>query len=580
MRASLSQQSNLDESAALARVATSPAPLASDVETDTEHWWRGNIGVASFAWGRADDEAFATRNVAAAHAALQYRMNAGLPTNFHNCSFDLHFWKNRGLKPNWKAVGDTLLQARLHSNLGDNRLDQLGATVLGIPPHKNAVKGWLQKNRKAFNVQYGRVPNYLDVPDEILLPYAAQDTRTTYGLASYYISNPNSLYSRELELRRLMFDAEEFGVQVDPVLIQQRLTQVQVEQVGIEQRLTQMRGSAINFDSDKQIGAWLYDELGLTPVSHTPGGQPQVNEFNLTSNPHPVTRLIIARNKRAKAAEFFESYLNLMDPDCRIHPTVNTMQARTHRFSCSDPNLQQIPVRNDRFHTRSVFHSGDGWFIGADFDKQEIFIAACEGNETQLIQDLLAGKDIYVDFARAMLEKQQIAGSERQAAKVAVLSMLYGAGAPKVAESFTVNTGRPYTVDQARVMRANFKAKYPGLAELMNRCQAQAREFGKVRNRWNRELYVEYDRAYVATDYLVQSSGRDVLGDALINVASILPKYGGRLLWPIHDEVLIWVPEQPSPALLDEVREAMVCRKFQLPLTATPKYGKTLADLK
>jgi DNA polymerase-1 len=179
-----------------------------------------------------------------------------------------------------------------------------------------------------------------------------------------------------------------------------------------------------------------------------------------------------------------------------------------------------------------------------------------------------------------MLGKQVITPSERQAAKVAVLSMIYGAGAPKIAESFTVNTGHPYTVDQAKQIRANFKAQYPGLAALMDRMQTQGREQGFLMNRWGRKLYVEKDRAYVATDYLVQSSGRDVMADALLAVGEWIPQYGGRLMWPIHDEVLLYVPEKPTPELLQRVAESMVCRKFDIPLTAEPHFGKRMSDLK
>jgi DNA polymerase I len=375
-------------------------------------------------------------------------------------------------------------------------------------------------------------------------------------------------------------------VEINPELVMQKRQQAYREEHAAEQKLYQMFGSSdINLDADKQVAKWLYDDLGLKPASYTPTGQPQVNEFNLTSNPHPVTRLFNTRNKRHKTGEFLDSYLKLMDADLRIHPTINTLQARTHRFSLSDPNLQQIPTRNDRFGVREVFTAGykgvDGWYIGADYDKQELKIAAEEARDYRLLKPLNEGLDVYVQMASAMLAKapELVTPSERQAAKIAVLSMIYGAGAPKVAESFTVNTGRPYTVEMAKGIRSNFYETYPNLRLLMNRMQEQARYNGYITNRWERKLYVEKERAYVATDYLVQSSGRDVMVDALFNAQSILPAVGGHLLWPIHDEVLAWVPEEPSPAFLAQFGEAMVSHKFSQPLTAKPKYGKTLAEL-
>jgi DNA polymerase I len=149
-----------------------------------------------------------------------------------------------------------------------------------------------------------------------------------------------------------------------------------------------------------------------------------------------------------------------------------------------------------------------------------------------------------------MLGKRDITRSERQAAKIALLAMLYGAGAPKVAESFTVNTGRPFTVPQAKVIRTNIKTAYPGLVGLMNSSQSTVMRDGFITNRWNRKLFVERERAYVATDYLIQSSGRDTLADAIISVNPIVKGWGGRIVLPIHDELIMWVPNEPTDDML------------------------------
>lgn len=569
---------------ALSTVASFPGPLACDTETSDRRWWLADVGVVSFAWGPNEGQSFATRNVEAAQVALQYRFDAGLPVVFHNSGFDLHVLARRGLRIRWPSVHDSLLLARLANNLGQNDLGSLARVMLGQAKGTDGVKAWLHTastKKGGFIQANGRKPNYLDVPDDILLPYATQDARLTIMLFPLLCQSANMpLYERERELRRLMFDAETEGVEVDPELIREKLSKVQTEQQSLEARLQSMHGEPINLDSDPQLRKWLYEDLGLNPVSMTPGGQPQVNEFSLTSNPHPVTRLLLTRNKRVKTAEFFESYLNLMDENNVIHPTINTLQARTHRFSCSDPNLQQIPSRNDRFKVREVFTAGDGWWVGCDYDKQELRIAAEEAGDTALLTALGAGTDAYVEMAQSMLNKTDISGSERQAAKVAVLSILYGAGAPKVAESFTVNTGHPYTVEQARAIRSNFKDAYPGLAQLMETQQEQAKMRGWIENRWGRRLFVQPDRAYVATDYLIQSSGRDCLADAILAASEFVKPYGGHIALPIHDELVFHFPSEPSPELLMGLADVMTIRKFSIPLTVKPKVGKSLADLK
>jgi len=376
-----------------------------------------------------------------------------------------------------------------------------------------------------------------------------------------------------------MFEAEEHGVEIDVGLTERKLEAAVREQSLLENKLLSLRPDT-NLDSNPQLGTWLYEELGLVPVSHTPGGRPQVNAFNLSANPHPITKMLMSRNKRMDSAKFFKAYLELMDDRHRIHPTINTMQARTHRFSCQDPNMQQIPSRKDRFKTREVFVSGTGWFVGGDFDKQEVRIAAEEARDSRLLGMLVDGRDIYSDMAAAMLGKTTVTPSERQAAKVAVLSMLYGAGAPKVAESFTLNTGKRYTVEQAKEIRTNFKSAYPGLASLMNEMQRQARSNGYVINRWGRKLFVEPDRAYVATDYLIQSSGRDALADAIINSESVVRQYGGRIVLPIHDELIFWLPSEPDSRIMGEIADSMANYTYSIPLTVSPKKGRDLSKLK
>jgi DNA polymerase-1 len=208
---------------------------------------------------------------------------------------------------------------------------------------------------------------------------------------------------------------EEYGVEVDVKAIEYRLDWALEEQEKLEQRLYRLHGSEINLDSNPQLVQWLYEDLGLTPATYTPTGQPQVNAYNLAANPHPVTRLLRARNKRVDTVKFFNAYLQLRDENNRLHPTINTMQARTHRFSCQDPNAQQIPARGDRFTTREVFVSGDGWFAGADYDKQELRLAAEYAGDGALLAALTSGEDIYVSMASAMLRKpaNQISGGER-----------------------------------------------------------------------------------------------------------------------------------------------------------------------
>ncbi len=113
----------------------------------------------------------------------------------------------------------------------------------------------------------------------------------------------------------------------------------------------------------------------------------------------------------------------------------------------------------------------------------------------------------------------------------------------------------------------------------MKRMMEQARYNGFITNRWERKLYVEPERSYVATDYLVQSSGRDTMADAMFRVSEMLKKYGGHLALPIHDELISWVPTEPTPEMVAEYSAAMTSHKFSQPLTASPKWGKTLAAL-
>ena len=234
--------------------------LAVDTETTGLDWVRGHIGAVSLAWGVGPSNNLATRNVGLALQLVEEARDAGVKLVFHNAAFDAHFMLRHGVSIDWDNYEDTLIMARLRDNLGDAGLKDLGERYLGVPPNqRDALDDWLKANKF-------KKGDILQAPDELLLPYAAQDARLTLQLYLHFRDTRSypgyeTILAKEYRVRAIIFEAEEAGVPLDVAATAELATVLEDERSSIEDKLRELGGER-NFSSPTQVASLLFDELG------------------------------------------------------------------------------------------------------------------------------------------------------------------------------------------------------------------------------------------------------------------------------------------------------------------------------
>ena len=560
------------DSETVQRNTSSARYLAVDTETDGGLWYRGQVGVVSVAWGPEREQAVATRNVGAAFELLARTTGRW---SFHNVGFDYHFVAPKlPCEFPWDRVDCTLIMSRLNDNLAENhRLKDECLRYFGIDPdEQSSLVAWLDANKSR---------NFLEAPDYLLLPYAAQDAALDWRLRAYLeplIQPWRAVYERELQLRRIMSQAEDIGVAIDVPLLFGKQHSMQAALHDIDREIYEAVGQEFNINSDLQLGRILHEDIGLPIIDFTEKTKrPKVDDYCLFKMQHPIAEMVRKHNKIVKAMGYLDSYLELLDGTDRLHPDINTLQAVTSRMSSSNPNIQQVPIHDDEWGIRELFTAESGWFLEVDYSKQELRIAAELAPDKELLKAIVEGRDVYKEMASAgfNIPVLEVPANLRQAAKVMVLARCYGAGAPKLAYTAAVQADHNMSVEDARSWKRRFDSNYVGLARGFNNASEQAKREGQVVTGFNRRLYVNPDYSYKAFNAKIQGTAKDETVTAILRNQDLIESVGGRIIAPVHDSIWLWLPEPPSVGFQRRLAAGMDTGMFSIPATVEMKVGRT-----
>ena len=248
-------------------------------------------------------------------------------------------------------------------------------------------------------------------------------------------------------------------------------------------------------------------------------------------------------------------YRHATEGDGFVHPNINTLQAHTGRMSVTAPAMQTLAKKGEKGEKlRGCFIAREGHvFVGADYDSQEIRLAAALSRDPALLRIVLEGLNQHILTAETIFPQwvdKATNPNEYGASKILDFAQQYGAMPRKIAETLT-KAGIPTTPREATVLWQKWRHTYAGLVEWSDR-QAKKRE---VRNPFGRLIPRDPFRDYANANYLIQSSGRDVLGEALCRLedAGWAPYF-----WlPIHDEMVLEVPEDRADEACAALTEHM-----------------------
>jgi DNA polymerase I len=540
------------------------------------------------------------------------------PMVFHNCKHDIGVALEHFDLPWPERYDDTMFQAYLVSPLERSLgLKDLAQRLLGIDPEeRDAVYAWLKANFKGpflddhKTITEKNAGAYIGyAPYEVVAPYAMGDTSRTRGLHAFLRPKIEKMgmdaaYQRELAIAQVGYWMERRGVRVDRPRLLADYEKYEREKANQTRIITSYLGD-IDVGKPAQVARAILEKGYADELPRTPTGRMSTSKASIESS---VTEPALLKALRYRATlktltqTFFKGWVHFSAADGHVHPswnqTLNTegYGARTGRFSCSDPNLTNVPTEFDTEHEEQALYGCDLPFmrqyilpdegqiiVPADFNGQEMRIMAhyAEGRAQQIYQE-----DPQADFhavASALIKQYVGLSVPRKMCKIVGFSLIYGSGIATLARQLTT-AGFPTSEEQARkIKNAYFKA-IPGLADFIalfrNRKQVKtwggrilpAEEPRIIDGEW-REFY------YKLCNYLIQGSAADQSKEAMLRYNA--QREHGRLLMMVHDELVISTPEiyvNGEVPILKASMEEMP--GWDVPFRVEVEYGHNWHDLK
>lgn len=465
---------------------------------------------------------------------------------------------------------DTMLESYvLNSVAGRHDMDSLSERHLGhqtITFEEVAGKG---KNQLTFN----------QIPLEQAATYAAEDADVTLrlhevlwpqleqeaGLASV-------LQEMEVPLLSVLSRMERNGVLIDPALLGRHSMELTTRLAELESKAHELAGEPFNLASTKQLQGILFEKLGLPVLKKTPGGAPSTNEEVLAelALDYPLPAVLLEYRGLAKLKSTYTDKLpQMINPATgRVHTSYHQAVTATGRLSSTDPNLQNIPVRNEEGRRiRQAFIAGAGnQIIAADYSQIELRIMAHLSGDAGLLRAFSEGKDIHRATAAEVfgLPLELVSAEQRRSAKAINFGLIYGMSAFGLARQLGIGRN-----DAQRYMDLYFE-RYPGVLTYMERTREQAHAQGYVETLFGRRLQLPDIRSRnamrrkgaerAAINAPMQGTAADIIKRAMLAVDAWLatPEADGiRMIMQVHDELVFEVPQEKVALCSAKVRELM-----------------------
>ncbi|HSD61240.1 MAG TPA: DNA polymerase, partial [Burkholderiales bacterium] len=375
----------------------------------------------------------------------------------------------------------------------------------------------------------------------------------------------------EMPLLPVLWDMERHGVLLDIPALEAQSRELGEKLVALEKRAHEQAGQPFNLNSPKQIQEILFDRQGIKPIKKTPGGAPSVDEDVLQqlALDHPLPKLLLEYRTLAKLKSTYTDKLpRMVDPDTgRVHTDYAQAVAVTGRLSSNDPNLQNIPVRTaEGRRIREAFIAPPGCVIvSADYSQIELRIMAHLSGDPGLLRAFAEGQDVHRATAAEVfaVAPDAVTPEQRRYAKVINFGLIYGMS------EFGLATQLGLERAAARAYMDRYFARYPGVAQYMNRTRVQARERGYVETVFGRRLWLpeiaggnqarRQGAERAAINAPMQGTAADLVKLAMIEVHRWLARerLASRLVMQVHDELVLEVPDAELAGVRSELPRLM-----------------------
>ncbi|PTP29500.1 DNA polymerase I [Vibrio splendidus] len=427
-------------------------------------------------------------------------------------------------------------------------------------------------------------------------PYAAEDADVTLRLHNRLMANIEqdeklkTIYEEiEVPLIPVMSRIERTGVFIDDMLLGAQSQEIAVRLDELEQKAYEIAEQEFNMNSPKQLQAILFEKMGLPVIKKTPSGAPSTNEEVLQelALDYPLPKLIIEYRGLAKLKSTYTDKLPKMinAETGRVHTSYHQAVTATGRLSSTDPNLQNIPIRNEEGRRiRQAFVAQHGWkILAVDYSQIELRIMAHLSGDKALLEAFQQGKDIHAATAAEIIGVaiDQVTTEQRRRAKAVNFGLIYGMSAFGLAKQLGIPRG------EAQHYMDTYFERYPGVMQYMEDTRSAASEQGFVETIYGRRLHLPEIQSRngmrrkaaerAAINAPMQGTAADIIKKAMLLVDEWIQAEGDgrvKLLMQVHDELVFEVQESALAEIESKVQQLMEsAADLEVPLVAEAGHG-------
>ena len=497
----------------------------------------------------------------------QWIENPEKPKLGQNLKYDKHIFANHGLQLNG-IVHDTLLQSYVLESHRPHNMDSLALHHLGVK-----TISYDEVTGKGV----GRI-NFNQVDIERATQYAAEDADITMQLHQRLypqIEGDTKLshiyHILEMPVLGVLFEIERNGVLLDIKLLEVQSRELGEKMLLLEQQAFAIAGQPFNLNSPKQIQEILFDQLKLPIIKKTPGGVPSTDEDVLQklALDYPLPQILLNYRSLAKLKSTYTDKLPRMvdSKTGRVHTNYAQSVAVTGRLTSNEPNLQNIPVRTaEGRRIREAFIAPSGHsIISADYSQIELRIMAHIAQDAGLLRAFAAGEDIHRATAAEVfgVSLEAVDNEQRRYAKIINFGLIYGMSEFGLASQLGIERAA------ARAYMDRYFARYPGVADYMQRTREVAKSNGYVETVFGRRLWLpeinspngnrRQGAERAAINAPMQGTAADIIKLAMIAVHNWLAheKLSSKLIMQVHDELVLEVPDNEIELVKRELPKLM-----------------------
>jgi DNA polymerase-1 len=482
---------------------------------------------------------------------------------------------------------DTMLASYVYNSVGGKHdMDSLALRFLQhscISFEQIAGKG---KNQLTFN--------QIDLDEAS--PYAAEDADVTLRLHNRLFANIEqderlkTVYEEiEMPLVPVLSRIERTGVLIDDMKLSAQSVEIAARLDELEQKAYEIAEQEFNMNSPKQLQALLFEKMGLPVIKKTPSGTPSTNEEVLQelALDYPLPKLILEYRGLAKLKSTYTDKLpKMINPSTgRVHTSYHQAVTATGRLSSTDPNLQNIPIRNEEGRRiRQAFIAPTGYkILAVDYSQIELRIMAHLSGDQALLDAFRDGKDIHAATAAEIMgvSIDQVSSEQRRRAKAVNFGLIYGMSAFGLAKQLGIPRG------EAQAYMDKYFERYPGVMQYMEDTRSTASAQGYVETIFGRRLHLPEIQSRngmrrkaaerAAINAPMQGTAADIIKKAMLLVDEWIQQEGNgrvKLLMQVHDELVFEVEESSLSEIENKVQNLMEsAAELKVPLVAEAGHG-------